>query len=244
MNSKNETNDRTVLITGAGKRLGKSMALALAENGWNILIHYGSDAKAAEDTGHEVEKIGRKAWVFQADFNKPIHTEEVFKEQIKIYNPQALINNASIFENYKMMETDLDIWVRHQNINLTSPFIISKIFSENLAGKPGTILNMLDWRALRPGREHFAYTISKAGLAAMTSAMALALAPQIQVNGIALGAILPPENPDNLEQLIKRLPIPRWAEMEELHQTVLFFLNGPGYITGEIIHLDGGRHLI
>ena len=108
----------------------------------------------------------------------------------------------------------------------------------------GRIINILDWRALRPGKDHFPYTISKAALASMTKSMALALSPNISVNGIALGAILPPSDGNQTDELIRSVPIGRWAQMKEVTDTVLFLLSGPQYITGEIIHLDGGRHLV
>jgi pteridine reductase len=121
---------------------------------------------------------------------------------------------------------------------------------------------MLDWRALRPGKDHFAYTISKAALAAMTKSMALALAPEITVNGLALGAILPPAEENKppadpeganvqpssqksvLKSIINPVPAARWADIKEVTDTVSFLLSGPAYITGEIIHIDGGRHLV
>ena len=103
---------------------------------------------------------------------------------------------------------------------------------------------MLDWRALRPGTDHFPYTISKSGLAAMTKSLAISLAPNITVNGLALGAILPPSDGGNTDQTTAGLPMPRWAELQELEESMLFLLTCPDYITGEILHLDGGRHLI
>ena len=103
---------------------------------------------------------------------------------------------------------------------------------------------MLDWRALRPGKDHFPYTISKSALAAMTSSMALSLAPGIIVNGIALGAILPPGDEGFSSALIKNVPMQRWAKLEELEELIVWLLSAPAYITGEIIHLDGGRHLV
>ena len=103
---------------------------------------------------------------------------------------------------------------------------------------------MLDWRALKPGADHLPYTISKAGLAALTKSLAVSLAPDISINGIALGAILPPNDGVPVSAILEGLPIPRWATIPELEETVLFLLTGPNYITGEIIHLDGGRHLV
>jgi pteridine reductase len=109
----------------------------------------------------------------------------------------------------------------------------------------GRIVNILDWRALRPGADHFPYTISKAALAALTKSMAAALAPRIIVNGLALGAVLPPsDRPVDEDKIIKDVPARRWSEPGEVGEALIFLLSGPAYITGEIIHVDGGRHLI
>ena len=105
-------------------------------------------------------------------------------------------------------------------------------------------MNILDWRALRPGADHFPYTISKAALASMTHSLAVALSPDITVNGLALGAILPPSDAKASADIIKNVPLKRWATENEVEEALLFLLTCPRYITGEIIHLDGGRHLI
>ena len=103
----------------------------------------------------------------------------------------------------------------------------------------------MDWRALRSGAYHFPCTVSKAALAAMTKSLAVALAPNITVNGLALGAILPPaDNPSAGQKIIESVPAQRWAEANEVEDALIFLLSGPAYITGEIIHVDGGRHLI
>ena len=130
------------------------------------------------------------------------------------------------------------------DINLAMPFLLSQAFSNSLNGRDGKIINILDWRALRPGYDHFPYTISKSGLAALTQSLALSLAPNIQVNSIALGAILPPSDGGDESNIISKVPMGRWGNLSELVETFIFLLQGPNYITGEIIHLDGGRHLV
>lgn len=107
----------------------------------------------------------------------------------------------------------------------------------------GHILNILDWRALRPGEDHLAYTTSKAALAALTRSLAQAFAPHIAVNALALGAILPPADAPAPPDLLQKIPLKRWAGMNELTSAVMFLLSSPPDITGSIIHLDGGRHL-
>ena len=130
-------------------------------------------------------------------------------------------------------------------VNLTAPFLLTQSFARHYSGDDaGRVINLVDWRALRPGKDHFPYTISKAGLVALTKSSALNLAPRIIVNAISLGAILPPENEPENPAILKQVPMKRWADMNELLLTIKFFLDGPEYITGEVIHLDGGRHLV
>ena len=130
-------------------------------------------------------------------------------------------------------------------INLTAPFLLSQSFAKQLPDdSQGRIVNIVDWRALRPGADHFPYTVSKAALAAMTQSLAVALAPRIMVNGLALGAVLPPANEAASEEIIRNVPAQRWSDAKEVEEALIFLLAGPAYITGEIMHVDGGRHLI
>jgi NAD(P)-dependent dehydrogenase (short-subunit alcohol dehydrogenase family) len=162
------------------------------------------------------------------------------------FNPLfALVNSAAIFDPVHWDEVSLPIWQKHLDINLTTPFFLSQAFAQRiLPEKNGRIVNILDWRALRPGADHLPYTISKAGLAALTQSLAQAFAPQITVNGLAFGAIMPPSDKNINPDLLNDYPARRWADLEEVGQALLFLLDGPSYITGEIIHLDGGRHLV
>jgi pteridine reductase len=137
----------------------------------------------------------------------------------------------------------MEDWQKHMAINMTAPFLLSQSFAKQ-ASEGARIVNILDWRALRPGSDHFPYTISKAALAAMTQSLAIALSPRIIVNGLALGAILPPADGKAKADIIKNVPARRWAQEDEIEQALLFLLTCPSYITGEIIHLDGGRHLV
>jgi pteridine reductase len=162
-----------------------------------------------------------------------------FKESTPLH---GLVNSAAIFESLSLEATSVDDWQRHLQINLTAPFLLSQAFAMQ-APDGARIVNILDWRALRPGADHFPYTISKAALAAMTKSLAVALAPKIIVNGLALGAILPPSDGKARPDIIKNVPAGRWAEQAEVEQTLVFALTCPAYILGEIIHVDGGRHL-
>ena len=236
---------KSVLITGAARRIGRQLALAAARAGADVIIHHGHSPAEAESVMNEIDQLGCKGFVIQADLNDPDEIQSLVQFAGNFPNLYGLVNNAAIFGDQTWQNTSLADWERHFQINLTAPFQLSQAFAgQVLPDRTGRIINLLDWRALRPGPDHFPYTITKAALAAMTQSLAAALAPQIQVNGIALGAILPPSGEGDSAGLIDRVPQGRWAALEEVSDIFLFLLSGPSYLTGEIIHLDGGRHLV
>ncbi len=236
---------QTILITGSARRIGRSLALTVAHAGADVIIHHAHSAKLATQTKNEIKALGQQAHIIAADLSDTNQASELLY-RANAYGPiNAVINNAAIFEPLNFMNTSLDEWLVHLNTNLTAPFLISQAFVRELPqNMTGKIINILDWRALRPGSDHFPYTISKTGLAGMTKSLAIDLAPRIQVNGLALGAILPPSDQQVNPDILKDIPAKRWAVLEEVGQTLLFLLTGPDYITGEILHVDGGRHLV
>ncbi len=237
--------NKTILITGAARRLGKEMALAAAKAGSDIIIHHNNSPTEAELTKSEITALGRKARIIQSDFSDPNQVQELISKAFQNGPIFGLINSASIFSDLTWENTSLDDWEAHLSINLTAPFLLSQAFAQKQPpGLSARIINILDWRALRPGTDHFPYTVTKSGLLAMTKSLAAALAPEIVVNGVAFGAILPPSDGGDVSEVLDNVPANRWAEMDEVQKTILFLLTGPAYITGEIIHLDGGRHLI
>jgi pteridine reductase len=232
-------------VTGAGRRLGRAFAEALASCGANIAVHYGRTAKGAEETVQAALTHGVRAVTLQADLSQTDQVSSLIERAVEALGEVTiLINNASVFEPLGLMDTTLEAWQRHLTINLTAPFLLSQSFGRHRTGRQGVIINMLDWRALRPGPDHFPYTISKSGLVAMTRSLAQALAPNIRVNGLALGAILPPPGMEGFDEtVIQGVPLNRWGSVEETVDALLFLLAGPDFITGEILHLDGGRQL-
>jgi NAD(P)-dependent dehydrogenase (short-subunit alcohol dehydrogenase family) len=236
---------KTILITGGGVRVGRTLALAVAQRGAVVIIHYNHSREPAEDLQAEIQSTGRTAYLLQADLGNPRRASQLVTRACNFGPIYALINNAAIFEPLSFQQTSLNDWDRHLTLNLTTPFLTSKAFADSLRpGEDGRIVNILDWRALRPAADHFPYTISKAGLAALTRSLAVALAPRISVNGLALGAILPPSDGENDDDIIQDIPAKRWANLDEVGEALIFLLDGPTYITGEILHLDGGRHLV
>lgn len=236
-------NGKTVLVTGGARRLGKIFALACAGAGAEVVIHHGHSAQEAETTRAEIIKLGRQAWVVQADLRDASRVVSLIPSINEFTPLHGLVNSAAVFGSLLFEGTSIEDWQKHLQINLTTPFLLSQAFARQ-AEDGARIVNILDWRALRPGADHFPYTISKAGLAAMTQSLAVALAPKVIVNGLALGAILPPSDGQARPDIVKSIPAGRWAEEAEVRQALLFALTGPAYMTGEIIHVDGGRHLV
>ncbi len=238
--------DKSVVITGTARRIGAALARACGKAGANIVIHYHHSRDDAQEIQTEIEAMGRKVWLVAADLSSPNEVSNLLDQGAAEAGPlYALVNNAAIFEPLSMQQTTLDEWERHLKVNLTAPFLLSKAFAAQVpADGEGRIVNLVDWRAMRPGADHFPYTISKAALASLTKAMATALAPSISVNGLALGAILPPTGQAVSPDILKNIPARRWGELPEVEAALLFLLTGPAYVTGEIIHVDGGRHLV
>jgi pteridine reductase len=236
---------KTVLITGAARRVGRALALAAARAGARVVIHHGHSPAEAEETQAEIRALGGDASIVQADLGVPEEAAGLIERARQAGPLFALVNNASIFEPLTLANTDLDAWQRHLSINLTAPFLLSQAFAAMIPPDGhGRIVNILDWRALRPGADHLPYTISKAALAALTRSLAIALAPRVTVNGLALGAILPPSDGRVDDSILAPVPAGRWGRLDEVGEALVFLLCGPAYVTGEILHLDGGRHLV
>jgi len=232
-----------MLITGAARRLGRLFALACAQAGADVVIHHGHSDGDAESLRHEITQMGRRAWIFKADLSDSNQSRELIPQINESTPLHALINSAALFESLSLETVSIEDWERHMAINLTAPFLLCQAFAKQ-ARDGARIVNILDWRALRPGADHFPYTISKSALAALTKSLAVALAPGITVNGLALGAILPPTNGKVNPEITKFIPAKRWSQENEVEEALLFLLTGPAYITGAILHVDGGRHLV
>jgi NAD(P)-dependent dehydrogenase (short-subunit alcohol dehydrogenase family) len=236
---------KLVLITGAARRVGRSLTLAVAQAGGDVIVHYRRSQREAESVQKEIEALGRKAFLLQADLAEPEQSVALIQRAAEYGPLYALVNNAAIFEPLTWEDTSVEDWDRHLAVNLTAPFLLSQAFARSLQpGETGRIVNLLDWRVLRPGPDHLPYTVSKSALAALTCSLAVALAPQVTVNGLALGAILPPAQGAASSRILEDVPAGRWASLDEVNQALLFLLDGPAYVTGEILQLDGGRHLV
>lgn len=244
-----ELTGKVALITGGAMRLGRAMALGLAEQGCNIVIHYHRSADEARQTVGEIEQRGVEGWAVRADFNSDAELLSLIPTALQQAGRlDILINSASIFPREDFFTTTAVSWDQNMQVNLKAPFLLSQAFANTLpANRPGLIINLLDAIAMRPKNHHFAYTISKVGLEGLTKAMAYALAGRnIRVNGMALGTILPIDQHDQdiFERLAQKIPLQRTGSPEEVVKTLLYLVQAADYVTGEIIRLDGGKHLV
>ncbi len=237
---------RVALVTGAGVRIGRAIALALAERGMRLVIHYHTSAGPAEELVEQITSAGGQAVALQADLLDPSAPQRLIAQAREALGAvDVLIHSASIFERGTVYDTTLEQWERHMAINLRAPFFLSQAYAQALPpGQRGHIIHIADWRALRPGTQYIAYTASKAGLIALTKSLALALAPSVQVNAIAPGGILPPPGgPDAyFARLPERLPLRRIGDPREIVKAVNYLLDAD-FVTGEILLVTGGEHL-
>lgn len=247
MDASRDLRGHRALITGAGRRLGRAFALALAARGADVAIHYHSSREGAQEVADQAAAMEVRSAIVQADLTRPDQADGIVQAAADSLGPiDWLVNSASLFEPVSAPDMSLDDWARHMRVNLTSPVFLIRALARHLDGRNGTAVNLLDWRALRPGPDHFPYTVSKAGLAAATQALARAYAPHLRVNGLALGAILPPSDGRKGKGPgpIQDVPADRWGTVDEAIDGLIFLLGGPAYTTGQILFVDGGRHLV
>lgn len=237
----------TALVTGGARRIGRVLCLALAREGATVVVHYLTSEAAADVTVLELEAFGGKAFKVKCDLSEPDNAAELVIRAAAIAGKplDILVNNASVFGPGGPLTTTVEQWDLNQAVNLRAPFLLSQAFAGQVpAGSIGNIINLNDFRGAKPDADHFAYTISKVGLHGLTRSLALALAPGIRVNELALGAVLAPEEaPTDYEHTLReQIPSRQFPSLDEVSNAMLFLLGNNG-ITGQTIYVDGGRHL-
>ncbi len=236
----------TALVTGAGKRIGRAIALALAEDGYDIAVHYGRSRDEAEETVAAITKKSRRAVAISADLAREAETQALIDQAAAKLGPlTCLINNASLFERDEALTVTRESWDAHLETNLRAPFVLMQEFARQLPERTsGAIINLLDERVWNLTPHFVSYTLAKAGLWTLTQVMAMALAPKIRVNAIGPGPTLPSPR-QSAEQFARQqasVPLQRGAAPEEIAAAVRFILAAPA-MTGQMIALDGGQHL-
>jgi len=237
---------KVAIVTGGAVRLGRALAVALAEQGVRLAVHYNSSAGPAQEVVQEIRAIGSDALAIQADLSQSGAALSIVERAVVHFGlVDILVNSAAIFEPGNWGDTTEANWDRHFAINLKAPFFLSQAFAAQLGQqRAGHIVNIADWRAIRPGPDHLSYTLTKVALVGMTKSLALALAPNIQVNAIAPGWILPPPGMDRsyLEHKARNIPAQRLGSPNEIANALIFLLHSD-FITGDLIQVTGGEHL-
>jgi NAD(P)-dependent dehydrogenase (short-subunit alcohol dehydrogenase family) len=242
----NELLPGNALVTGAAKRIGRAIALDLAQAGWNVAVHYRNSAEEAASAVREIEAMGRRAVAIKADLARESEVAQIVPQATAALGPLAcLVNSASTFEMDDIRSMTRTSWDHHIETNLRAPLVLSQAVAAQLPkGQTGAIVNMLDERVWKLTPYFLSYTVAKSGLWTLTRTLALALAPRIRVNGIGPGPTLP--SPRQSETQFKAqwdsMPLKRGTTPAEICRAVRFILESPA-LTGQMIALDGGQHL-
>lgn len=238
--------DPVLLITGAARRIGATTARLFHERGWRILLHYHRSAADANRLCDEFNRLRPDSChTLCAAMSDVAALERMAAEAASRWGRiDALINNASSFYPTPLGQAREADWNALVDSNLKGPFFLSQALAPHLALHHGTIINITDIYADQPLPQHTVYCIAKAGNAMMTRTLARELAPHVRVNGIAPGAILWPENPDEASlwiDLLSRIPMGRLGEPRDIAETAWFLVTGARYVTGQCIAVDGGQ---
>jgi NAD(P)-dependent dehydrogenase (short-subunit alcohol dehydrogenase family) len=238
---------KNVLITGAGKRIGSSIAKSLAANNWNIALHYNSSEKETKKLSIELqETYNVKTVCIQADLSDLKQLKKIIPTVTKsIGHISCLINNAASFEYDSIYSLSSDSWDMHMNTNIRAPLFLSQSFVENIPKKiNGNIINIIDQRVWNLTPHFTTYTLSKSALWALTQTLALSLSPNIRVNAIGPGPTIKSkmQTTKEFKDQYQRMPLPVPVTLEEISQFINLIINSPS-LTGQMIALDGGQHL-
>jgi len=240
------TTPRIALVTGAARRIGRAIALRLAAEGWQVGVHHNGSTADAAETVAAIEARGGAAVALSADLADPAAATGLVPACVAALGPPScLVNNASLFLPDAIGTLGLELWERHQAINLRAPVLLAQAFARHLPdGIEGNIVNLIDQRVWKPTPLFFSYAIAKNGLLAANTMLAQALAPRIRVNAIGPGPVLPSihQTPEQFAQECRALPLEHGTTPEEIAEAVVFLL-GARAMTGQMIALDGGQHL-
>jgi pteridine reductase len=239
----NDLHGKTAIVTGAAKRIGAAISRALAREGANVVVHYRGSGIEAARLRDELVQMGVQSWMIQADFEDPREYETLIERSIEVAGGlDMLVNNASLFPVDSLDKVTFDSILRNMQVNAWVPFALSRDF-KRLVGR-GKIVNLVDSRTHDFDWTHVAYILSKHVLEVLTRVTALRYAPDIAVNGIAPGLILPPPGEDEsyIDRLTHTVPLKRHGSPEDIADAAVYLLKSD-FLTGEIINVDGGRHL-
>jgi NAD(P)-dependent dehydrogenase (short-subunit alcohol dehydrogenase family) len=244
LNSGESLQGRVALVTGAAKRLGRAVALRLAAEGADVVVHYRSSAAEARSTVADIEKLGRRGVAIAADLSRAAECKRLVDESGKQFGRlDVLVNSAANFLPASLISTTEEIWDASLDANLKAPFFCAQAAASLLRRTKGTIVNFADTGGLLGWPGYIPHSVSKAGVVMLTKVLAKALAPEVRVNAVAPGTITMPGDPPEWEtDFIKLAPLQRSGRPSDITDTVLFLVRS-SFITGQVLVVDGGRTL-
>ena len=248
MPSTNKLNNKVVLITGAARRIGAAIATSLHQSGADVAIHYrgSADEAAALADKFNAQRLD-SATTFSSDLNDTTALQGLIEEVLDWHGRlDILVNNASRFYATPIGEINEGHWDDLIGSNLKAPLFLSQVAAPSLRKTNGVIINIVDIHAQRPLRNHTVYGVAKAGLAMLTRSLAKDLAPEVRVNGVSPGAILWPEDEmsdETKDIILNQIPLDRAGDPDDIAACVLYLAQDAGYVTGQIIVVDGGRSI-
>ena len=242
-----EPRDRIALVTGGARRVGRAIALGLARRGSHVAVHYHASRADAAETIGEIEALGVRARAYAADLRDPEQIERLFRQVESDFGGlDILVNSAAILEHRPLLEITPEEWDRVLDLNLRAPFLCAQHAARLMRARhAGKIINVSDLAAHQPWTGYAHHCASKAGLEALTRVLARALAPEVHVNAIAPGSVLPPEDWDDDQRaaLIRKTALKRLGAPADVVRAVEFLLESD-YVTGATVIVDGGRLLM
>jgi NAD(P)-dependent dehydrogenase (short-subunit alcohol dehydrogenase family) len=238
---------RVALVTGAAIRVGRSIAIGLARAGADVAVHYGRSVEDARSAAAEIEGLGRHAFLIQADLADPESPDRLVAAALAAAGRlDVLVHSAANFLRAPLSETTRDVWDDAFALNARAGFLLARAAAPELSRRRGRIVLVSDDLASRPARGYVAHSASKAAVEGLVRALAVELAPDVAVNGVAPGTVLVPEGtpPEDAARWAKQVPAKRNGSPEDVAAAVLFFAAGPDFVTGQILHVDGGKSLV
>ena len=238
---------RVALVTGAGIRVGRAIALALARAGADVAVHYRSSGAGAEEVCGEIRALGRRAASVPGNLADPPACAAVVAAAAKAFGGiDFLVHSASTFRRASLEETTPDLWDSAMAVNARAGFLLAREAAPTLKSRRGRIVLVSDFLAVQPARGYLAHAVSKAAVEGLVRALAIELAPEISVNGVAPGIVLPPEGtpPEEAARWARSTPARRNGDPEDVASTALFLCAGPAFVTGQVVRVDGGRSLM
>jgi len=242
-----EIEGKVALVTGGAKRVGRAIALALAERGAELVVHYRDSEREAQEVLALARRAGGKPVAVRGDVSVSADVGRIVETAMQAFGRiEILVNNAAIFYRTPFEKLTEEDWDRFLDINLKGPFLFCRTVGEIMIRQGrGKIINLADIAGTKVWAEYIPYSVSKAGLIALTKGLAKALAPTVQVNAIAPGAVLLPDGttPDERARAIRRIPLDRLGSPEDIARAAVYLIE-TDFITGEVLTVDGGQHLL